>query len=156
MTKFIQPRFVLILLSFFAFSNINAQEKELTPKDSIINTVKDYYKLNVKVFQANSTVEEIDDIFNIFTDDFTYVHPKYGGVYSRENLYQGYVRNQKNGGYNGRVADIKINKMIVGLNAIVVEKQFVNKTTTGTEDGEPQMTLFEFKDGKISKIFEYW
>ena len=156
MTKFIQRCYALILLSFFAFSNINAQEKELTSKDSIINTVKDYYKLNIKVFQANSTVEDIDAIFNIFTEDFTYVHPKYGGVYSRENLYQGYVRNQKNGGYNGRVADIKINKMIVGLNAVVVEKQFINKTTTGTEDGEPQMTLFELKNGKISKIFEYW
>jgi hypothetical protein len=156
MTKFIQRCYALILLSFFTFSNINAQEKELTSKDSIINTVKDYYKLNIKVFQANSTVEDIDAIFNIFTEDFTYVHPKYGGVYSRENLYQGYIRNQKNGGYNGRVADIKINKMIVGLNAVVVEKQFINKTTTGTEDGEPQMTLFELKNGKISKIFEYW
>ena len=151
-----QSRLIIILLCVFSFSNITAQEKELTPKDSIINTVKDYYKLNVKVFQANSTVEDIDAIFKIFTDDFTYVHPKYGGVYSRENLYQGYIRNQKNGGYNGRVADIKINKMIVGLNAVVVEKRFVNKTTTGTEDGEPQMTLFELKNGKISKIFEYW
>ena len=155
MTKSKLPRFIL-LLCFFAFSKISGQEKVATSKDSLIKTVEAYYKLNVKVFQSNSTIEEIDDIFNIFTDDFTYVHPKYGGVYSRENLYQGYIRNQKNGGYNGRVADIKINKMIVGLNAIVVEKQSVIRTTTGTEDEEPHMTLFEFKDGKISKIFEYW
>ena len=156
MKKTIQSRLVLILLCIFCFSNINAQEEKATPKDSLIKVINTYYKLNVTVFQTNSKIEDIDAVFDIFTDDFTYIHPKYGGVYSRNNLYQGYVRNQKKGGYNGRVADIKIINMIAGLNAVVVERSYVNKTNTGTEDGEPQMTLFEFKDGKISKIFEYW
>ena len=43
--------------------------------------VKKSYDVNLKLFQAYSTVEDIDNTFELFTDDFTYVHPKYGGVY---------------------------------------------------------------------------
>ena len=108
--------------------------------------------MNLKVFQANSTVEEIDNIFSLFTADFVYIHSKYGGTYTREDLYNGYVRNQKNGGYNGSVVDIKIDNKIIGLNAATVQKRFIRKS----EEGGLEMTLFEFKEGKISKIFEYW
>ena len=66
------------------------------------------------------------------------------------------MRNQKNGGYDGKVTDIKIENKIIGLNAVVVEKRFVEKKDGGIEDGKPEMTLFEFRDGKISRIFEYW
>ena len=71
-------------------------------------------------------------------------------------MYNGYVRNQKNGGYNGTVTDIKIINKIIGLNAVVVQKRFVKKKDNGINDEEPEMTLFEFKDGKIARIFEYW
>ena len=140
------------LLLFFSFNLIKAQEATQEHKDSLNNTIKQYYELNIKVFQANSTVEDIDNIFNLFTADFVYIHPKYGGTYTREDLYNGYVRNQKNGGYDGSVVDIKIDNKIIGLNAATVQKRFVKKT----EAGELEMTLFEFTDGKISKIFEYW
>ena len=118
--------------------------------------VEKYYNLNLKIFQANSTIQDIDSTFELFTSDFTYVHPKYGGIYTRENLYNGYVRNQKAGGYDGKVIDIRILNKIVGLNAVVVQKSFVQKKDGKIKDGEPQMTLFEFKNGKISRIFEYW
>lgn len=39
----------------------------------------------------------MDSVFTLFTDDFTYVHPNYGGVYTREDLYNGYKRNLKDG-----------------------------------------------------------
>ncbi|OJJ20976.1 hypothetical protein BKI52_10395 [marine bacterium AO1-C] len=129
---------------------------QMTHKDSLVAVVKGYYRLNVKVFQAKSTVDDINEIFKLVTNDFTYVHPKYGGVYTRQNLYDGYVRNQKNGKYNGRISDMQIVNMIVGLDAITVEKRFVFRNKDGsTRNGEPQMTLFEFKKGKISRIFEY-
>ena len=142
---------------FFGF-NASAQ-KIFTHKDSLTNLVKEYYRLNIKVFQAGSTVADIDEVFKLFTDDFTYIHPKYGGLYTREVLYKGYVRNQKGGGYNGHVTDIKVTNMIVGLNAVAVEKKFMNKGKKNKgqiKAGKPQMTLFEFKNGKIVKIFEYW
>ena len=137
-------------------NQITAQDATKAHKDSLNSIITKYYDLNFKIFQANSTVEDINNVFEIFTDDFTYVHPKYGGTYTREDLYNGYVRNQKNGGYDGKVTEIKIINKIIGLNAVVVQKLFVRKEDETTKDDEPDMTLFEFKKGKISRIFEYW
>jgi hypothetical protein len=115
-----------------------------------------YYRLNLKVFQTDSTPKDVDNIFELFTEDFTYVHPQYGGVYSREDLYNGYKRNQEKGGYDGSVVDIRVENKIVGLNAIAVSKRFIKKEEDKIAEGEAQMALFEFKDGKISRIYEYW
>jgi hypothetical protein len=142
---------VATLALLFSINQLIAQDVTKAHKDSLNTVVEKYYELNLNIFQANSTVGNIDTLFEIFTTDFEYVHPKYGGVYSREDLYNGYIRNQKNGGYDGKVTDIKIINKILGLNAVVVQKRFVQE-----EDGELQMTLFEFKNGKISRIFEYW
>ncbi len=143
---------ILVLLSSVAY----AQEATKEHKDSLNSIVQKYYDLNVKVFQANSTVDDIDHVFDLFTEDFTYVHPKYGGTYSRQDLYDGYVRNQQNGAYNGSITGIKIDNQITGLNAVVTEKRFIERTEIGAKEGNPEMTLFEFKEGKISRIYEYW
>ncbi len=147
---------VSIVIFIFIADTIFAQDATKAHKDSLATMVTKYYDLNLKIFQANSTVQDIDRAFELFTDDFTYVHPKYGGTYTREDLYNGYVGNQKNGGYDGTVTDIKIENKIIGLNAVVVEKKFVEKKDGQIMDGAPEMTLFEFRDGKISRIFEYW
>ncbi len=147
---------VSLFLTLLAINQIIAQDATKAHKDSLETIVKKYYDLNLKIFQANSTIDDIDKAFELFTKDFTYVHPKYGGTYTREDLYNGYVRNQKNGGYDGKVTDIKILNKIVGLNAVVTQKCFVEKKDGKIKDGEPEMTLFEFRDGKISRIFEYW
>ena len=144
-------RLTFLIIALMTILQINAQDATMAHKDSLDTRVKNYYELNLQIFQANSSKEDIDAAFDLFTDDFTYVHPKYGGTYTRENLYNGYIRNQKNGGYDGKVTNIKIINKIIGLNAVVVQKAFVEK-----KDGEPEMTLFEFRDGKISRIFEYW
>jgi hypothetical protein len=54
------------------------------------------------------------------------------------------------------VIDIKIENIIYGLNAITVSKRFITIEDVKVVEGEPQMALFEFKDGKISMIKEYW
>jgi len=149
-------KWVSIVLMLFATNQILAQDVTKAHTDSLETIVKNYYDLNLKIFQADSSVEDIDNTFKLFTNDFTYVHPKYGGVYKREDLYNGYVRNQKNGGYDGSVTDIRILNKIAGLNAVVVQKSFVENKDGMIKVGEPQMTLFEFRDGKISRIFEYW
>jgi hypothetical protein len=154
MIKPIKLLTLVLLFTFFAF-RVNAQESK-SHKDSLNSIIKTYYEMNLKVFQSDSNVSDIDNIFNLFTEDFTYVHPKYGGTYTRDDLYNGYIRNQKNGGYDGKITDIKILNIIVGLNAVVVEKRFVEKQEDGTKKGESEMTLFEFRKGKIFRIFEYW
>ncbi|MBW1294364.1 nuclear transport factor 2 family protein [Aquimarina litoralis] len=143
---------------FFLFITnfANSQEATEVHKDSLDRMVKKYYVLNIKIFQANSTPKDIDDVFELFTEDFTYVHPKYGGTYTREKLYNGYIRNQKNGGYDGTVTDIEVVNKIIGLNAVVTQKRFIENKNGTVKRGKPEMTLFEFKNGKISRIFEYW
>lgn len=147
---------IYIFLFSWTSHQIIAQSATQTHKDSLDVVVNKYYDLNLKIFQANSTIEDIDAAFKLFTNDFTYVHPKYGGTYTREDLYNGYIRNQKNGGYNGTVIDIKIENKIIGLNAIVIEKRFIEKKDGEIKEGKLEMTLFEFRDGKISRIHEYW
>ncbi|MBO0340410.1 nuclear transport factor 2 family protein [Flagellimonas profundi] len=149
----------ILFIIFWCFGThlITAQQVEtIVQSDTILNVLDEYYKLNLKVFQADSTPEDVDNIFELFTDDFTYVHHHYGGVYTREDLYNGYMRNQKNGGYDGSVVDIQVENKIVGLNAIAVSKRFIKKDEGKIVEGEAQMALFEFKDGKISRIYEYW
>jgi len=145
-----------VICLVFSGLKVNAQEANKAHRDSLNTLVEKYYKLNLKVFQANSQVVDIDNIFEIFTEDFTYVHPKYGGTYTREDLYNGYKRNQKNDGYDGSIIDFKISNKIIGLNAVVVEKRFVKRKEGKINEGDSQMTLFEFKNGKIIRIFEYW
>lgn len=149
--------FLLTLLNL-GMTSTHAQEQDQlnSSVDSLSAVLDQYYKLNLKVFQANSTPEDIDNIFDLFTDDFTYVHPNYGGVYTRQDLYNGYKRNQENGGYDGSVVDIKVGNKIFGLNAIAVSKRFIIKEAGKIVEGEDQMALFEFKDGKIYRITEFW
>ncbi len=147
---------VSLFLILLAANQAMTQEATNARKDSLNTMIQKYYDLNLNVFQSDSEIGDIDRIFELFTDDFTYIHPKYGGVYTRKNLYDGYVRNQKNGGYNGEVTDIKIVSKIIGLNAVTVQRIYVLNEEGVTKDEEPQMTLFEFQNGKISKIFEYW
>lgn len=149
-------KFIIITLFFSGLHFAQAQQSILTHKDSLNYALNQYYKLNLKVFQQNSTLKDIDNIFELFTDDFIYVHPNYGGVYTREDLYNGYKRNQKNGGYDGSVIDIKIEKIIYGLNAITVSKRFITQIDGKVVEGDEQMALFEFKNGKIFRIKEYW
>ena len=149
-------KFIIISLFFSGLHLAQAQQRNLSHKDTLNYILNQYYELNLKVFQPNSTLKDIDNIFELFTDDFTYVHPKYGGVYTREDLYNGYKRNQENGGYDGSVIDIKIENRIDGLNAITVSKRFIKKENGKTVIGDKQMALFEFKNGKIFMIKEYW
>lgn len=142
-----------LLLAFCLFITTLSIGQTEAHKDSLNAIIKTYYDLNIKVFQSDSKPADVDEIFKIFTDDFTYIHPKYGGVYTRDVLLKGYLRNQKNGRYDGDVTSIKIVNKIVGLNSVVVARKYVTKKD-GV--GDSKMTLFEFKNGKISKIFEYW
>ncbi len=147
---------ILLTLLILGITSSRAQDGLSTSKDSLSPILDKYYELNLKVFQANSTQEDIDNIFELFTDDFTYVHPNYGGVYTRDDLFNGYVRNQKNGGYDGSVINIGVENKILGLNAVAVSKRFIKREGGEIVEGEAQMALFEFKEGKIFRITEFW
>lgn len=148
---------VLVLGGIFFVNTVNAQSKiSQAHKDSLDHIVKIYYDLNLVIFREKSTIEDIDSVFTLFTDDFTYVHPNYGGVYTRKDLYKGYKKNLEEGGYDGQIVDVIIEQKITGFNAIAVSRRYLKLVDKNTSVGESQMTLFEFEQGKIRRIFEYW
>lgn len=112
---------------------------------SIFKTYKDAYQ---KVFKKGSTVADVDFLYRFYTADFEYNHPGYGGIYSRELLYNNTVKYLKKGAYNNVPKTTMVN-MIVGLNAIVIEELRENET-------ESTMTLIKFRKDKIYYIEEYW
>lgn len=48
-------------------------------------------------------------------------------------------------------AGCNISAMIIGLNAVAVERQEVHKGVTSNH-----LTVFEFRADKVSRIIEYW
>ncbi len=151
------PFLLTVLILLLTQMDIHAQDLTATHKDSLSSIVQDYYDRNLKVYAKNSNQEDIDHLFDLFTDDFVYVHPKYGGEYSRQDIYDGYLNNQANGRFDGSTFDVEIKNMIIGLNGVATDRVYLRKSDSGgPEEVDPGMTLFEFRNGRISRIMEYW
>ncbi len=150
--------YLFTLFVLFFVSQISIAQK-ITPvhQDSLKSIVEFYFDQSINIYKSSSKPEDIDHLFNVFTEDFIYDHPKYGGEYSRQDLYEGYLQNQKNGGYNGSIINYKIKNLIIGLDGMAVERVFIKKMEDGSsKEIDYGMTLFEFKKGKINRIKEYW
>jgi len=126
-----------VLITTLFTTNLHAGSKKVTITDdekiALVNLFFD-------------VVKEHDDIerkFKKVTDDFVYIHEGYGGEYSRQDLYNGFVRNFKAGRYEDN-EPIKILNTIHGLNIVMVKRD-VDKAT-----------LFEFRGKKIARIKEFW
>lgn len=128
--------------------NTNYQLVKPLSKEELNVVFENYQKAESKVFKAGSNVVDVDDLYEFYTPDFTYNHPQYGGVYSRELLYNNTIKFQALGRYNDSKERVTLMK-IIGLNAIVLERKYIGETKT-------TMTLFEFRKNKISYIREYW
>ena len=120
---------ILLLISNLASAKGIASEQQL--------------KLVELFFKVVEEQQDIDDKFAKVTDDFVYIHHGYGGEYSRQDLYNGFVRNFKQGMYKDN-KPVEIVDSISGLNMMVIKRK------------SGKATLFEFKDNKIARIKEYW
>jgi hypothetical protein len=121
--------FSFFLLVFIISNTIVAHEATKVHKNSINIILTKYNDLNLKMFQTGFTIEDVNNAFNLFTDDFTYMHSKFNGFYTRESLYKSALRNLNEGNYDGRVTDFKIESKIIGLNAATVHKKICGKKT---------------------------
>ena len=142
---------ILILITNLSFGqNDKSNEKVTEPlsKEELIVIFEEYQMASSSVFKAGSKVADVDALYSFYTADFEYNHPKYGGIYSRELLYNNTVKYLSKGGYDTMKPKITL-KRIVGLEAIVVEQHYEGKTET-------TMTLFKFRKNKICYIEEYW
>jgi len=128
--------------------NKNYEEVKPLSKDALILVFEEYQKAYDKVFSSGSTVVDVDKLYSFYTSDYEYNHPKYGGIYSRELLYNNTLKYLKKGNYNNSRKRITT-KRIVGLEGIVVEQHYEGETKT-------TMTLFKFRKDKIYFVEEYW
>ncbi len=141
---------IALLLSFTGVSW--AETEQTDTSDRLSKLVHEHTKRQNIMFSKGSTVKEVDNLFALYTSDYIYNHPGQGDIYSRELLYKNSARYAESGGYDGAYLK-KITNIIIGKDAATVEWQWV---TTGEPDHGKYMTLFEFKDGKISMMREYW
>lgn len=101
-----------------------------------------------KVMMQGSTKADVDELFALYSSDFVYEHEAYGGAYSRETLYKNTLRVLDAGRYDMSSARYTITSTIAGDDAIAVERK--------EHTGATHLAVFEFKNGKVSRIVEYW
>ncbi|MCF6435624.1 hypothetical protein [Pseudoalteromonas sp. MMG022] len=120
-------------------------------KQQLERKIKEVNTLQNAILMKGSQVTDVDVLFEHFTEDFEYIHQGYGGRYSRQHLYNNYVKFLKAGQYQYTTPRYQIVTMIVGHDAVSVERQQLY-------EGKPEshLTVFEFKGSKVSKIIEYW
>lgn len=104
-----------------------------------------------KVMMHGSTVADVDKLFSMYADDFTYIHEAYGGTYTKDVLYGNTVRLLKRGIYSKTEPRYTLVSTTPGHNAIAVERQETHKGVT-----KKHLSVFEFRDAKVAKIIEYW
>ncbi len=130
----------LLLLSASCFSSpLILAEKFITVSDA------------TKV--KGATAKEIKLVADLLTDDMRYQHPKYQVDVSK----QAFIAGLKHWMGSAEQLNSTIKNSIVGDNAVVISYISKSKRAGKIEiDETPLMRLFEFKDGKISLVREYW
>lgn len=104
-----------------------------------------------KVMMQGSTAADLDQLFSLYTEDFSYIHEAYGGTYTREELYGNTVRLLQRGIYNKTEPRYTLVSTIPGYNSIAVERQETHEGITARH-----LAVFEFHGPKVSRIIEYW
>ncbi|KGJ88758.1 nuclear transport factor 2 family protein [Thalassotalea sp. ND16A] len=132
---------LLILSISFAASAAN---------DSLVT---EFITLSDKTKVKGAVVSDIENVALLLAEDMRYQHPNYSADLTKKEFIQG-LKN-----YMG-VADslsTEIIDKIEGLNAISITYVSTTEMNGATEvDKKPLMRLFEFNDGKITLIKEYW
>ncbi len=100
------------------------------------------------VARSGATKAQAEQLFALYSADFVYVHQKYGGTYSRDQLYRNTLRMIENGGDQLSTDRYQLVHILPAASAAAVLRL--------TRDGQQHLALFEFSQGKISKITEYW
>ncbi|CAH9054753.1 hypothetical protein PSECIP111951_02055 [Pseudoalteromonas holothuriae] len=130
---------------------VQANEVESLNAKQLEQQVQVINELQNVILMKDSKVADVDALFAHFTDNFEYIHEVYGGTYTKEHLYNNYVKFLKAGRYQNTSPRYKITNMIVGHDAVSVEREQVYEGQI-----EKHLTVFEFKHNKVAKIIEYW
>ncbi len=116
----------------------------------ILTLVHQVNLLQNQAMLKQSTQADVDALFALYSADFSYVHHKHGGVYSREHLYRNINKAISKKLFKDTEARYVIESILPGENAAAV----LRLEQTGAKG--QHLSLFEFADGKVQRITEYW
>ncbi|WP_349745315.1 hypothetical protein [Roseateles cavernae] len=144
-------RSLVLILAMLAAPFAQAADSLSLSADELTAKVIEVTHAQNKVMMHGSTVADVDKLFSLYADDFTYIHAAYGGTYTRDELYGNTVRLLKRGIYSKTEPRYTLVSTIPGYNGIAVERQETHKGVT-----KKHLAVFEFRDAKVAKIIEYW
>ena len=142
----------VLAICFMSFAQAG---KSNSDTGKLIEIVKQYYKALESVRQETSSETDVEKLISLLSDDFRYEHPNFGANGDKKEMRDGliYVLGKQ------RNSSIKIENYIEGLNAVFVKVESGAEVKKGGKwevSSGPETALFEFKDGKVSRIHEYW
>lgn len=131
---------LLIFLPFISFA-------------SNIEVVEQFIELTDKTKVKGATQKDIDAVANLLSEQMRYQHPNYNADLTKTEFIEGLIR------YMGVVdaMNTKVIETITGANSVAIT--FISTTVMDGKtdvDKKPLMRLFEFKQGKITLVKEYW
>lgn len=124
-------------------------------EDAMVQMVNDWYRLTSEIHSE----DDIPGIMALMHDEMAYIHLEYDANYDRALLIDGFKRSLKRA--NTRNGTDTITNLIAGKNMVVTNRDigWEQKGADGSWTAQTAtglVTLFEFKDGKIWRIKEYW
>ncbi|WP_102798125.1 hypothetical protein [Bowmanella denitrificans] len=149
-------RYFLLLLTLLVSQATYAEpagQPGLSPQQQhILKLTQDVLNAQRTAYSNLSSLAAIDALFALYTDDYIYQHEGYGGIYSRQTLYNNSVSFFKQGRYQDDEPDsYRLIHIIPGKQAAAVQRAYHSDSGT-----ELRLTLFAFKGDKVSRIVEYW
>ena len=121
--------------------------------------VSAYFAALDNVYRANSTPEDIENLFTLFHEDVQYEHLDFGANFNKSAWQTAFSNNLQRGAYtNADNETIGILNVIHGKNHIAVEYAYGTEDENGNwqQNSEGLLILFGFANDKIISITEYW
>ncbi|MFT5142886.1 MAG: CubicO group peptidase (beta-lactamase class C family) [Rhodothermales bacterium] len=117
-----------------------------------------YFSALDQISRQGSTIEYVDGLLAQMHETARYIHLTYEADFTRETWREAFARNLARGAYtNGPENEARILYSIPGLDHLAVEYAHGTVGDDGVwSEGERKLVLFQFKDGKISRIEELW
>lgn len=139
------------VLAMLAASFAHAADAHSLTADELRQKVVEITEAQNKVMLQGSTAADVDRLFSLYTDDFTYLHEAYGGSYTRDELRANTLRLQQRDVYDRTTPRYVLVSTIPGHDSIAVEREETHKGIVARH-----LAVFEFRGSKVSRIIEYW
>lgn len=124
--------------------------------EEMLGMVRSFIRASGEVSQRGMAA--VEDVMALMHEDMRYIHLEYGADFDKAAMLEGYKRRIARAATRG--SKVTIHKHITGKNIVIIEASgtYERKVDDGWQprsyDGH--VTTYEFKDGKIWRVREYW